>query len=64
MDGVQRALAANQLEVAVLDRTRGNRKFRRITGLALTELLPVAVDGDEPAEPAAADTPPHDVPPD
>ena len=59
-DGGRRALAADQLEVAVLDRTRGTRKFRRITGLALTELLPVAQAGDEPAEPAAADTPPHD----
>ena len=29
-----RALPASQLEVAVLDRTRGKRKFRRITGLA------------------------------
>ena len=59
-DGGHRSLAANQLEVAVLDRTRGKRKFRRITGLALTELLPAAVAGDEPAESAAADTPPHD----
>ena len=29
-------LPATQLEVAVLDRTRGKRKFRRITGAALT----------------------------
>jgi proteasome alpha subunit len=39
-DGGRRALPASQLEVAVLDRTRGKRKFRRIAGLALTELLP------------------------
>lgn len=58
--GGHRSLAANQLEVAVLDRTRGKRKFRRITGLALTELLPAAEAGDQPAEPASADTPPHD----
>ena len=44
-DGGHRSLLANQLEVAVLDRTRGKRKFRRITGLALTELLPAAAAG-------------------
>lgn len=60
-DGGHRSLAANQLEVAVLDRTRGKRKFRRITGLVLTELLPAAAAGDEPAESASADTPPHDA---
>ncbi len=41
-NGAKRALPANQLEVAVLDRTRGKRKFRRITGPALSELLPDA----------------------
>jgi len=55
-----RTLPAGQLEVAVLDRTRGKRKFRRITGAALTELLPAAADGAE-SEPAPTDTPPHDV---
>jgi proteasome alpha subunit len=51
--GDPRSLPAGQLEVAVLDRTRGQRKFKRITGLALTELLPAS--GDEPAgeQPAA-----------
>jgi proteasome alpha subunit len=39
-DGNPRTLPANQLEVAVLDRTRDKRKFRRITGVALTDLLP------------------------
>jgi proteasome alpha subunit len=39
-DGKARELPATQLEVAVLDRTRGARKFRRITGAALTALLP------------------------
>jgi proteasome alpha subunit len=48
-NGAKRALPANQLEVAVLDRTRGKRKFRRITGSALSELLP-------DAEPAPADS--------
>jgi proteasome alpha subunit len=39
-ESAPRTLPASQLEVAVLDRTRGKRKFRRLTGLALTELLP------------------------
>lgn len=45
-DGTEpRTLAPNQLEVAVLDRTRTRvRKFRRITGPALAALL--GVDGD------------------
>jgi proteasome alpha subunit len=59
-DGGHRSLPANQLEVAVLDRTRGKRKFRRVEGLALTALLPA--DHGEPAgEPAPTDTPPHDA---
>ena len=63
-DGSPRDLPAGQLEVAVLDRTRGTRKFKRITGLALTELLPAAEPGRQAAEPAAgepaagADSPP------
>jgi proteasome alpha subunit len=44
-DGSPRALPASQLEVAVLDRNRAKRKFRRLAGLALTELLPTPVDG-------------------
>src|SRR6476660_7029724 len=39
-DGKPRVLPTAQLEVAVLDRTRGKRKFRRLTGAALTQLLP------------------------
>jgi proteasome alpha subunit len=39
-DGNPRTLPAGQLEVAALDRTRGARKFRRITGASLTDLLP------------------------
>ncbi len=34
-----RALGAAQLEVAVLDRTRARRAFRRVTGQALADLL-------------------------
>jgi proteasome alpha subunit len=50
-NGAPRELPAGQLEVAVLDRTRGQRKFRRFTGLALTELLPAqaAPGGAAPA---------------
>ncbi|MGS2615702.1 proteasome subunit alpha [Micromonospora sp. LZ34] len=49
--GAARTIAANQLEVAVLDRRRVGRTFRRITGAALTGLL----DGDAAkAEEAAA----------
>ena len=61
-DGAPRALPAEQLEVAVLDRTRGKRKFRRITGTALAELLPPSTNGQSSAKdaPAPTDTPPHD----
>ncbi len=45
--GAPRQLTAAQLEVAVLDRRRPGRAFRRITGAALTSLLP------EPGAPAA-----------
>ncbi|MER7332819.1 MULTISPECIES: proteasome subunit alpha [unclassified Micromonospora] len=54
--GASRTIAANQLEVAVLDRRRVGRAFRRITGAALTALL----DGgkaEEPAVPARPETP-------
>jgi proteasome alpha subunit len=60
-NGAARELPATQLEVAVLDRTRGKRKFKRITGAALTELLP-ATSGGQVADPAPADTP-HDESP-
>jgi proteasome alpha subunit len=58
-----RTLPASQLEVGVLDRTRGKRKFRRINGEALTALLPASsAESDAPAgPPASADTPPHDA---
>ncbi|WFE99227.1 proteasome subunit alpha [Micromonospora sp. WMMD964] len=56
--GAARTIAANQLEVAVLDRQRVGRTFRRITGAALTALL----DGDvaaaeQPGEAGGTDTP-------
>ncbi|MBK1782946.1 proteasome subunit alpha [Prauserella cavernicola] len=43
----------SKLEVAVLDRERPGRKFRRITGAALDALLP---SKDEPAEDADGDS--------
>jgi proteasome alpha subunit len=49
----RRVLTPAQLEVAVLDRERPRRKFRRITGPKLAEMLGVDDDsGDEPDETA------------
>jgi proteasome alpha subunit len=68
-NGAPRELPAGQLEIAVLDRNRGKRKFKRIAGAALTALLPqtpaaettenAGETGDEPpaAEPPAAEPP-------
>jgi proteasome alpha subunit len=58
--GPPRQISSSQLEVAVLDRKRPQRKFRRITGARLDELL-----GNSPAAgsgPAAAGTPQADQP--
>ncbi|GAA3765566.1 proteasome subunit alpha [Plantactinospora mayteni] len=54
--GAPRTIAASQLEVAILDRRRVGRSFRRITGAALASLLngaPATAEGGEapPAEP-------------
>ena len=50
-----RTLTAAQLEVAVLDRHRPGRTFRRITGAALTALLaPPDADAEPAGEPAPA----------
>jgi proteasome alpha subunit len=51
----QRILGVGQLEVAVLDRSRPRRAFRRITGAALTALLPGTDTSTGDA--SAADTP-------
>ncbi len=56
-DGNPRVLPAGQLEVAVLDRTRGKRKFRRITGAALTDLLPAPATAGDDDDAADADPP-------
>jgi proteasome alpha subunit len=42
-------LTPAQLEVAVLDRDRPRRKFRRIPGQRLAEILEVDDDSDEAA---------------
>jgi len=43
-NGTARTLGVAQLEVAVLDRLRPRRAFRRITGAALAALLETAPD--------------------
>ncbi len=45
-----RALGVGQLEVAILDRSRPHRTFRRLTGSALQELLPEPPAEEESAE--------------
>ena len=61
--GAVRTLVAEGLEVAVLDRNRGKRKFRRITGAALSSLLPDAPAADAPAvDQPAVDQPAVDQP--
>jgi proteasome alpha subunit len=56
-NGGERRLTAEQLEVGVLDRTRPQqRKFRRILGSALTDLLGSEAAADEAAEEAPEET--------
>ncbi|MGC4897110.1 proteasome subunit alpha [Micromonospora sp. DT31] len=55
--GAARTIAANQLEVAVLDRGRVGRTFRRITGAALTALLEGDAEADVAPAPGRAKTP-------
>ena len=55
-NGNRRELEAKQLEVAVLDRARKGRAFRRITGAALTSLLEGGKDVPE-KEPGDAGVP-------
>jgi proteasome alpha subunit len=57
-NGEARALTAGQLEVAVLDRTRPRRKFRRILGGALQRLLDGAASGRPTGQPADGPEPP------
>jgi proteasome alpha subunit len=60
-NGTPRRLGANQLEVAVLDRRRKGRAFRRITGAALTALLEGRTESAEAAGTGDAAPPaPHE----
>jgi proteasome alpha subunit len=54
--GAARTLAAEQLEVAVLERARPGRTFRRVTGNALKVLLEPGAAAPAPAKPDAKDT--------
>jgi proteasome alpha subunit len=64
-NGQPRTLAASQLEVAVLDRNRTGRTFRRITGAALAALLASATpEAAAPESAAEGATEPEAVPPD
>jgi proteasome alpha subunit len=58
--GQPRALAANQLEVAVLDRRRPGRTFRRIVGNAMVALLEQARATESPAAESST-TPPAET---
>jgi len=60
--GQPRTLAANQLEVAVLDRRRAGRTFRRIIGAALVGLLDTARAGAAPGTAAAPEAGPEEAP--
>ncbi|MCZ7422824.1 MULTISPECIES: proteasome subunit alpha [Micromonospora] len=55
--GAARTIAGDQLEVAILDRNRVGRTFRRITGAALTGLLDGDAAGEAAAEGDRAQTP-------
>ena len=52
-NGTQRSLSAEHLEVAVLDRNRPKRKFRRITGQSLAALLPGPAQDQPSTEPGS-----------
>ena len=57
-NGERTEIVASQLEVAILDRTRDHRTFRRIRAARLEELVAEARSAEEgPATPAADDTP-------
>jgi proteasome alpha subunit len=47
-------MTAAALEVAVLDRGRPGRAFRRLTGAALTTLVPAVFEKDSAAKDSAA----------
>jgi proteasome alpha subunit len=53
--GQRREIPADRLEVAVLDRARPGRAFRRITGAALTSLLGRGPGLTDPGQPTPSD---------
>jgi proteasome alpha subunit len=56
--GAPRQIGGKQLEVAVLDRSRPGRAFRRVTGAALETLLSAVTPAPtDPAAPAAGSAP-------
>jgi proteasome alpha subunit len=61
--GAPRQLAGKQLEVAVLDRHKTGRVFRRVTGLALDTLLATALPPPPETPPAPAEEPAAPVAP-
>ncbi len=64
-NGNPRKLSANQLEVAVLDRQRPGRTFRRVVGLALTKVLEdTSADKAAEAPSDAPDDAPKEAPED
>jgi proteasome alpha subunit len=62
LSGPDRKLGADDLEVAVLERSNSQRAFRRIEGAELTKIVPSAkkAGGAHPAEPKADLPPPSD----
>jgi proteasome alpha subunit len=54
-NGDQMDTSASQLEVAVLERSRDHRTFRRLTGARLESLLAEAKPGSKAAKPTGAD---------
>ena len=62
-NGERNEMAATQLEVAILDRTRDHRTFRRIRAARLEELVGESRAKTEPAPGPAADAPASPQPP-
>ncbi len=58
-NGTQPELTAANLEVAILDRARAHRTFRRLQGPRLAELITQSRAAATPAEPAEADSEPE-----
>ncbi|MFD6882856.1 proteasome subunit alpha [Rhodococcus sp. NPDC060084] len=61
-DATPRALGRGELEVAVLEKARPRRAFRRISGAALEALLPAGTGSAAPDAAAAGDTGETDSP--